>query len=142
MSKIAHTSITLALAFAAPWCLADQRSEWGTPVKMGPQLDDSALMEVTGRGSLDENAVKVLQTSGKLSELASSLSLRPNNQTYAMLEASEKQMVQAQQKMALGITQNMMGQTIQVASTVIVMAAPITAPVAGVPMLGLPMLPR
>ena len=44
----------------------------GNARQNGPQLDDSALMEVTGRGSLDENAVKVLQTSGKLSELASS----------------------------------------------------------------------
>ena len=36
MSKIAHTSITLCIGIRSPWCLADQRSEWGTPVKMGP----------------------------------------------------------------------------------------------------------
>lgn len=142
MPKIALATVTLAIAFATPVCLADQRSEWGAPVKLGPQLDDGALMEVTGRGALDENAVKVLQTSGKLSELASSLGLHPTSQASAILEASEKQMVQAQQKMALGITQNMMSQTIQVTSTVVVMAAPITAPVAGLPMLGLPMVPR
>ncbi len=140
MPRAITACLALILTGLCSASYADMRSEWGTPVKLGPPLDDSALMAVTGQGALDDNAVKILQTTGKLGNLVSSLGLRPTALTAALLESSEKQMIQAQQKMAMGVTQTM-GQTVQIASTIIVMAAPISAPIAGVPMLGIPMLP-
>ncbi|HEX5310317.1 hypothetical protein [Aquabacterium sp.] len=140
MPKAISACFALILTGLCSASHADIRSEWGAPVKLGPPLDDNALMAVTGQGALDDNAVKILQTTGKLGNLVSSLGLRPTALTAALLESSEKQMIQAQQKMAMGITQTM-GQTVQISSTIIVMAAPISAPVAGLPMLGIPMLP-
>ncbi|HET8869897.1 MAG TPA: hypothetical protein VFM48_05595 [Aquabacterium sp.] len=132
----------ISLAALSSTCHADTRAAWGTSMpKDAVPLDDSALTEVSGRGTLDDKAVKVLQEGGKLSESAQrALQMAGLGSTAS--ESAEKQATQTQYRMAMGVTQTMVN-TVQLTGLVTSMAAPVSpAPAMSIPLLGLPMFPR
>lgn len=134
----ASTALCL-LALSMP-SHADTRTEWGPAFKGSAPLDDSALMEVSARGSIDENAVKVLQNNGKLSEYATSAGAAQIILGTAAAESAEKQAAQTQYKMAMGAAQTMTN-TVQLTGVIASIAAPVFVPVMTMPMFGLPFLP-
>lgn len=136
------TAALLAAALSAP-CYADTRSDWGTGILKGAaQLDDSALMEVSGRGSIDEHAVKALQNNGKLAQYIAAATQSSTGQTPNVSESAEKQAIQTQLRMANGAAQTVVS-SIQLTAVVTSVAAPVTfAPVMGAPFFGLPISPR
>lgn len=122
---------------------AETRTEWGSsPFKGAAQLDDSALMEVSGRGSIEESAVKALQGNGKLAEYLAQANQGQTGQGSNASESAEKQAIQTQLKMAMGATQTV-ASSIQLTGVVTSVAAPVTfAPVMGLPFFGLPIMPQ
>lgn len=123
---------------------AETRTAWGTgsTLKSSAQLDDSALMEVSGRGSIDEGAVKALQGNGKLAEYLAAAGQSQTGQISGAAESAEKQAIQTQLKMATGSAQAVIG-SIQLTAVVSSATNPVTfAPVMGAPFFGLPLMPR
>ena len=122
--------------------LADTRTEWGTGTMSGATpIDDSVLMQVSARGGIDENAVKALQSNGKLNEVLAATGMTPAMLGSAATESAEKQAIQNQIRMAMGATQAVVNTT-QITGVVASIAAPVAfVPVMTLPMFGLPMLP-
>lgn len=122
---------------------AETRAAWGaTPFKGGTQLDDSALMEVSGRGSIDEGAVKALQGQGKLAEYLAAAGLSQTSQGDKAAESAEKQAIHMQVKLATNAAHTVVN-SIQLANVVTSTAAPTNyVPPMGVPLFGLPITPQ
>ena len=132
---------TCLIAMAIP-SHAETRAEWGSNAFKGSaQLDDSALMEVSGRGSIDEGAVKALQGQGKLAEYLASAGQTQTGQGGKAAESAEKQAIQMQVKLATGAA-NAVVNSIHLANVVTSTAAPTNyVPAMGMPIFGLPALP-
>lgn len=133
---------TCLIAMAIP-SYAETRAEWGSNAFKGSaQLDDSALMEVSGRGSIDEGAVKALQGQGKLAEYLASVSQAQTSQGDKAAESAEKQAIQMQVKLAAGAA-NAVVNSIQLTGVVTSVVAPTNyVPPMGVPLFGLPITPQ
>lgn len=121
---------------------AAQRSPWDTDVKISAAIvDDAGLEAVSGKGSLEDQAVKALQNGAKINDVLGALGQLSQQNTLA-LDSADKQAAQTQLRLAQNATHTV-GQALQVTTTVNFMATPVSpAPVVGLPLLGLPMLPR
>lgn len=133
---------TCLVAMALP-SHAETRAAWGaSPLKGSAQLDDSALMEVSGRGSIDEGAVKALQGQGKLAEYLAAAGLSQTSQGDKAAESAEKQAIHMQVKLATSAAHTVVN-SIQLANVVTSTAAPTNyVPPMGVPLFGLPITPQ
>lgn len=122
--------------------LADTRTEWGSGKVTGATpIDDSALMQVSARGGIDEHAVKALQHKDKLPDFATSAGVTQAMLNATTSESAERQAIQNQVRMAMVATQTV-ASTTQITGLVASVAAPVPfVPVMTAPMFGLPMLP-
>lgn len=133
---------TLILVVSTSTAYAEQRVQWNVNAKINAQVvDDASLESVSGRGSLEEDAVKAIQNGAKINDVLNALAQLPYHSVLA-IDSADKQATQTQLRLAQNVTQTI-GQTMQLNSTVSFMASPATpAPVMSPPIMGLPMLPR